>query len=78
MDGIERLAAAAESTSEVDLGIGVVPLNIRGASSVADGVRAAELPPERLLLGIGTSGPGRSRSRERESSCFATSSAAGC
>jgi alkanesulfonate monooxygenase SsuD/methylene tetrahydromethanopterin reductase-like flavin-dependent oxidoreductase (luciferase family) len=58
IDGIARLEAAAEVTNAVDLGIGVVPLQLRGASSIADGVRAANLPAERLVLGIGTSGKG--------------------
>ncbi len=57
-DGIARLAAAAEATSELELGIGVVPLQIRNAASVVEGVRAAGLPARRLLLGIGTSGKG--------------------
>ena len=57
-DGVARLAAAAESTNRLELGVGVVPLQIRAATSVVEGVRAASLPAERLLLGIGTSGKG--------------------
>jgi alkanesulfonate monooxygenase SsuD/methylene tetrahydromethanopterin reductase-like flavin-dependent oxidoreductase (luciferase family) len=57
-DAIARLASAAGVTRAVGLGIGVVPLDIRSASSVVDGVRASGLPTDRLLLGIGTSGKG--------------------
>jgi alkanesulfonate monooxygenase SsuD/methylene tetrahydromethanopterin reductase-like flavin-dependent oxidoreductase (luciferase family) len=58
IDGVARLGAAAVATNATDLGIGVVPLQHRGPADVIDGVRAAELPLERLLLGIGTSGKG--------------------
>ena len=58
VDGIARLGAAAEATEAVDLGVGVVPLQHRDAASVSEGVRAAGLPAERLLLGVGTSGKG--------------------
>ena len=61
VDGIAGLAAAARVTSEIDLGVGVVPLHLRSAASVVDGVREAALPAERLLVGIGTAGPGAFR-----------------
>jgi alkanesulfonate monooxygenase SsuD/methylene tetrahydromethanopterin reductase-like flavin-dependent oxidoreductase (luciferase family) len=60
-DGIGGLAPAAAATSTVDLGVGVVPLHLRGAESIVAGVREHALPPDRLLLGIGTQGPGAFR-----------------
>ena len=60
-DGIAGLAAAAAATEAIDLGVGVVPLHLRSAAAAVDGVREAALPVERLLLGIGTSGPGAFR-----------------
>lgn len=57
-DAISRLAVAASATEAIALGIGVIPLHVRGASSVVEGVRANALPSDRLLLGIGTSGKG--------------------
>jgi alkanesulfonate monooxygenase SsuD/methylene tetrahydromethanopterin reductase-like flavin-dependent oxidoreductase (luciferase family) len=60
-DGIAGLAPAAAATSRLELGVGVVPLHVRSASSVVVGVREQELPLARLLLGIGSSGPGAFR-----------------
>ncbi len=57
-DAIARLEAAASATKRSSSAIGVVPLHVRGASSVVDSVRANALPADRLLLGIGTSGKG--------------------
>src|SRR5579872_2406682 len=57
-DGVAGLAFAAGVTSRIALGVGVVPLHTRSASSVIAGVREHELPLERLLLGIGTAGKG--------------------
>ena len=57
-DAISRLAVAASSTEAITLGIGVVPLQIRSATDVVDGVRANALPVDRFLVGIGTSGKG--------------------
>lgn len=57
-DGVAALAGAAAATSSIALGVGVVPLHQRPASSLVQGVREHALPVDRLLLGIGTSGPG--------------------
>jgi alkanesulfonate monooxygenase SsuD/methylene tetrahydromethanopterin reductase-like flavin-dependent oxidoreductase (luciferase family) len=57
-DAFPRLADAARATDAIALGIGVVPLHLRDAASVVEGVQASGLPAERLLLGIGTSGKG--------------------
>jgi alkanesulfonate monooxygenase SsuD/methylene tetrahydromethanopterin reductase-like flavin-dependent oxidoreductase (luciferase family) len=57
-DGLAALAAAAAETRRIALGIGVVPLHSRGPDSIAEGVRAHALPVPRLLLGVGSAGPG--------------------
>lgn len=57
-DGVAGLAAAADTTAAIELGVGVVPLHVREVSDVVAAVRAHELPVDRLLVGIGTSGSG--------------------
>jgi alkanesulfonate monooxygenase SsuD/methylene tetrahydromethanopterin reductase-like flavin-dependent oxidoreductase (luciferase family) len=57
-DGVAGLAPAAAVTEAIELGVGVVPLHMRSTASLIAGVREWRLPSERLLLGIGTSGPG--------------------
>lgn len=57
-DAIAGLAAAAPVTERLVLATGVVPLDRRPAEGIAREVLAADLPQERLLLGIG-SGAGR-------------------
>jgi alkanesulfonate monooxygenase SsuD/methylene tetrahydromethanopterin reductase-like flavin-dependent oxidoreductase (luciferase family) len=58
IDGVAGLARAAAATEAIELGVGVVPLHMRSTPSLVAGVREHRLPSERLLLGIGTSGPG--------------------
>jgi alkanesulfonate monooxygenase SsuD/methylene tetrahydromethanopterin reductase-like flavin-dependent oxidoreductase (luciferase family) len=65
VDGIANLGPAEAVTSRIDLGVGVVPLHVRGPERIADGVRATGLPPGRLLLGVGSPNP-RSLARVRE------------
>lgn len=60
-DGLAALAEAARESRRLQLGVGVIPLHNRGAQSVVDGVRRNALPVERLLLGIGSAGPGALR-----------------
>ena len=60
-DGIAGLTQAAATTSRIELGVGVVPLHVRSAASIVASVREQALPRGRLLLGIGTSGPGAFR-----------------
>lgn len=64
-DGLAALALAAGETRRLDLGIGVIPLHTRGPESIVAGVRAAALPLDRLLLGVGSPNPGALR-RVRE------------
>src|SRR5437016_10210637 len=56
-DGLAALALAAGETRRLDLGIGVIPLHTRGPESIVEGVKAQNLPLDRLLLGIGSPNP---------------------
>ena len=60
-DGLAALAQAARETRSIDLGVGVVPLHTRDPRSIEQGVRTHRLPLERLLLGVGSAGPGALR-----------------
>ncbi len=57
MDGLGALAHAAGETRRIELGIGVIPLNTRGPSSIVEGVKRHALPLDRLLLGVGSPNP---------------------
>jgi alkanesulfonate monooxygenase SsuD/methylene tetrahydromethanopterin reductase-like flavin-dependent oxidoreductase (luciferase family) len=65
VDGLAALAHAASGTRRIELGIGVIPLHTRGPESIVQGVRAAALPLDRLLLGVGSPNP-KSLARVRE------------
>jgi alkanesulfonate monooxygenase SsuD/methylene tetrahydromethanopterin reductase-like flavin-dependent oxidoreductase (luciferase family) len=58
IDGLTALGLAAVETTRLELGIGVIPLHTRGPDSIAQGVRDHRLPLDRLLLGVGSPGPG--------------------
>ncbi len=57
-DGLVALGLAAGETRRVEVGVGVIPLHARGPSSIVQGVRENALPLDRLLLGVGSAGPG--------------------
>jgi alkanesulfonate monooxygenase SsuD/methylene tetrahydromethanopterin reductase-like flavin-dependent oxidoreductase (luciferase family) len=57
VDGLGALAVAAKETRRIELGIGVIPLHTRDASSIVQGVRGTALPLDRLLLGVGSPNP---------------------
>jgi alkanesulfonate monooxygenase SsuD/methylene tetrahydromethanopterin reductase-like flavin-dependent oxidoreductase (luciferase family) len=57
-DGVAALAPVAAGTRSIDLGVGVVPLHLRPVESVVETALAESLPAARLVLGIGTYGPG--------------------
>lgn len=57
-DGLAALAQAAAQTRRIELGVGVIPLHTRPPESIVEGVRANALPPDRLLLGVGSPNPG--------------------
>lgn len=56
-DSLESLAAAAEVTSTLRLGTGVIPVDRRPAEEIIATVRRLRLPERRLTIGIGSSGP---------------------
>ncbi len=56
-DGLAALAQAARETRRIEMGVGVIPLHTRGPESIVEGVRAHALPPDRLLLGVGSPNP---------------------
>lgn len=53
-DGLASLAAAAEVTSRIMLGVGVISVDRRPADSIAADVKRLDLPQDRLWLGIGS------------------------
>jgi alkanesulfonate monooxygenase SsuD/methylene tetrahydromethanopterin reductase-like flavin-dependent oxidoreductase (luciferase family) len=65
-DGLATLAAAAEVTQGVRLGIGVIPLDRRPAETIAADVARFGLPQERLLLGVGSGGDRKGLARVRD------------
>ena len=63
--GLATLAAAVESTSRIDLCLGVAPLSQRSVDEIAAEVERLRLPRSRLVLGVGT-GSGSSLGTVRE------------
>lgn len=55
-DALEVLAAAAATTSRLGLATGVLPVDRRSATEIAERLRSHDLPAERLTLGIGSGG----------------------
>jgi alkanesulfonate monooxygenase SsuD/methylene tetrahydromethanopterin reductase-like flavin-dependent oxidoreductase (luciferase family) len=56
-DGLAALQTAAEVTSKIRLGVGVIPLDRQPADVIARRVDELQLPQERLILGIGSGNP---------------------
>jgi alkanesulfonate monooxygenase SsuD/methylene tetrahydromethanopterin reductase-like flavin-dependent oxidoreductase (luciferase family) len=52
-EGLETLAAFAESTSSVDLGVAVIAIDRRSPKEIAQRIDELGLPRERLWLGVG-------------------------
>lgn len=55
-DGLASLAAAAAATTNIALGIGVIPVDRQPGEAIAGRVVDLKLPQERLWLGIGSGG----------------------
>src|SRR5918997_881586 len=53
-DGLASLRAAAEVTSQIQLGVGVIPLDRQPADVIARRVNELSLPQQRLVVGIGS------------------------
>ena len=56
-EGLAGLAAAAEVTTRIRLGVGVIPLDRQPPAHIAERLQALALPTERLLLGVGSGDP---------------------
>lgn len=55
-DGFETLRQAAEVTSSIRLGVGVVPIDRRPASEIVKAIKDKKLPIDRLIVGVGAGG----------------------
>lgn len=53
-DGLAALSTAAQVTSEIQLGVGVIPLDRQPADMIARRVDELSLPQRRLIVGIGS------------------------
>ncbi|MCA9861199.1 MAG: LLM class flavin-dependent oxidoreductase [Thermomicrobiales bacterium] len=55
-DGFEALRLAAEATTSIRLGVGVIPIDRRPASEIVQAIGQKGLPVDRLLVGVGAGG----------------------
>lgn len=55
-DGFEALRLAAEVTSAIRLGVGVIPIDRRSPDSIVEAIDAMQLPKDRLIVGVGAGG----------------------
>ncbi|MEZ4552767.1 MAG: LLM class flavin-dependent oxidoreductase [Dehalococcoidia bacterium] len=58
-DGLANLAAFAQATERIRVGVGVLPLDRHSPETIVRRVRELGLPVERLWLGIGSGGNAR-------------------
>jgi alkanesulfonate monooxygenase SsuD/methylene tetrahydromethanopterin reductase-like flavin-dependent oxidoreductase (luciferase family) len=65
-DGLAALRAAVEVTSQIQLGVGVIPLDRQPADVIARRVDELGLPQQRLIVGIGSGNPQGGIARVRE------------
>ena len=65
-DGLAALRVAAEVTTAIRLGVGVIPLDRQPRRRIARRVDELALPQDRLLLGIGSGNPKGGLARVRE------------
>ncbi len=52
-DGFEALRQAAEVTSTIRLGVGVIPIDRRPPDSIVRAIEEKQLPKDRLIVGVG-------------------------
>jgi alkanesulfonate monooxygenase SsuD/methylene tetrahydromethanopterin reductase-like flavin-dependent oxidoreductase (luciferase family) len=52
-DGFEALERAAEATSTIRLGVGVIPIDRRPPDTIVEAIEERGLPRERLIVGVG-------------------------
>jgi alkanesulfonate monooxygenase SsuD/methylene tetrahydromethanopterin reductase-like flavin-dependent oxidoreductase (luciferase family) len=55
-DGFEALRRAAEATSSIRLGVGVIPIDRRPAVEIVEAIEEHKLPTDRLIVGVGAGG----------------------
>lgn len=55
-DGFEALRKAAEVTSTIRLGVGVIPIDRRSPDSIVHAIDEKGLPKDRLIVGVGAGG----------------------
>jgi alkanesulfonate monooxygenase SsuD/methylene tetrahydromethanopterin reductase-like flavin-dependent oxidoreductase (luciferase family) len=65
-DGLASLRAAAEVTSQIQLGVGVIPLDRQPADVIARRVSELGLQQQRLIVGIGSGNPQGGLARVRK------------
>jgi alkanesulfonate monooxygenase SsuD/methylene tetrahydromethanopterin reductase-like flavin-dependent oxidoreductase (luciferase family) len=65
-DGLAALSVAASVTSEIQLGVGVIPLDRQPADGIASRVDELGLPQQRLIVGIGSGNPNGGLARVQE------------
>ncbi|HSK96646.1 MAG TPA: LLM class flavin-dependent oxidoreductase, partial [Euzebyales bacterium] len=65
-EGLAALAAAAEATTAIRLGVGLIPLDRRTPEQIAARVTELGLPVERLTLGVGSGGAPGGLARVRD------------
>jgi len=53
-DGLQTAAAAAAATTHLDVGLGVAALSGASPAEIAERVRRAEIPAQRLTFGVGS------------------------
>jgi alkanesulfonate monooxygenase SsuD/methylene tetrahydromethanopterin reductase-like flavin-dependent oxidoreductase (luciferase family) len=66
-DGLASLGVALAVTSDIDLGVGVIPLDRRPAPAIAARVNELGLPLHRVVLGVGSGNAKHSLALVRES-----------
>jgi alkanesulfonate monooxygenase SsuD/methylene tetrahydromethanopterin reductase-like flavin-dependent oxidoreductase (luciferase family) len=64
-EGLAALAAAADGSERIRLGVGVIPLDGRPPASIVERIRELGLPHDRLILGIGGGAAGDALARVR-------------
>jgi alkanesulfonate monooxygenase SsuD/methylene tetrahydromethanopterin reductase-like flavin-dependent oxidoreductase (luciferase family) len=58
-DSLAALGAASRTTERLRLGTGVIPVDRRRPTEIIAGIQRAELPEDRLVLGVGSGRVGR-------------------
>lgn len=58
-DGLKALAAAANATKQIRLGVGVIPVDRKPATQIAKEIGQLALPVERLIVGVGSGSRGK-------------------